>query len=160
MENFRVGIGQDSHKFSEDKNRKLVLGGIDVPDAAGFESNSDGDVVIHALCNALEQAIGGNSFSVYADEINGKGIMDSKEYLKVAMEHIKEKGYKVNNIGISVEAKFPIILPIAEKIRETLSPILEIKKEEIGINATSGEEMTPFGKGEGVQVFAIVSLIK
>ena len=161
MTDFRIGMGQDSHKFSDDPNKKLFLGGVEISNEAGFKSNSDGDVIIHSLCNALEQAIGGESLSVYSCSMcHDKGITDSKEYLKVAMEHIKEKGYKINNVGISVEAKTPKILPVAEKIRETLAPILEIKKEDIGINATSGEELTSFGKGEGVQAFAIVSLVK
>jgi 2-C-methyl-D-erythritol 2,4-cyclodiphosphate synthase len=161
ISDFRVGIGQDSHKFSDDKKRKLFLGGIEVRDFCGFKSNSDGDVVIHALCNAIEQAIGGNSLSVYSCPMcHDEGITDSKEYLKVAVSHMKEKGYGINNVGISVEAKFPSILPIAEKIRETLAPILETKVENIGINATSGEEMTSFGKGEGIQCFAVVSIIK
>lgn len=160
MEDFRVGIGQDSHKLTNDSGKKLVVGGIELENDKSFEGNSDGDIVIHALCNALEQAIGGDSLAVYTDPMCSNGITDSKEYLKVAMEHIKEKGYKVNNVGISIEAKCPMILPIADKIRKTLAPILETDVSNIGINATSGEEMTPFGKGEGAQAFAIVSLIK
>ncbi len=160
MEDFRVGIGQDSHKLVKNLGKKLVIGGVELENEKSFEGNSDGDIIIHALCNALEQAVGGNSLAVYTDPMCDNGITDSKKYLEVAMEHIKEKGYRVNNVGISVEAKCPIILPIADKIRETLAPILEIDANDIGINATSGEEMTPFGKGEGAQAFAIVSLIK
>jgi 2-C-methyl-D-erythritol 2,4-cyclodiphosphate synthase len=158
MNDFRVGIGQDSHKFSEDERRKLFLGGFEVSDEKGLEGNSDADVVIHAICRALEQAIGGESFSVYADEMNGRGITDSKEYLKVSVAHVKEKGYKINNVGISIEAKRPNISKISGSIKNSLSPILEISIDDIGINATSGEGMTPFGRGEGVQAFAIVSL--
>ncbi len=160
MNDFRVGIGQDSHRLINNPAKKLALGGVEIEFEKSFEGNSDGDVVIHALCNALEQAIGGNSLSVYTDPMCKEGITDSKEYLKIAVEHIKEKGYKINNVGISVEAKSPMILPLADKMRDVLSPILEIEKDAIGINATSGEEMTPFGKGEGIQAFAIVSLIK
>ena len=160
MEDFRVGIGQDSHKFSSDPNRKLFLGGVEIADEMGLEGNSDADVVIHAVCRALEQAIGGGCFSVYADEMNGKGIMDSKEFLKVSVSHVKEKGYAINNVGISIEAKKPNILKISENMKNVLSQILETAEENIGINATSGEEMTPFGKGEGIQALAIVSLIK
>jgi 2-C-methyl-D-erythritol 2,4-cyclodiphosphate synthase len=156
----RVGFGQDSHRLANNPEKKLIIGGVELENEKSLEGNSDGDVVIHALCNALEQAIGRNSLAVYADPMCKDGIIDSKEYLKIAMEHIEEKGYSVNNIGISIEAKCPMIFPIADKIREALSPILKVKKEDIGINATSGEEMTPFGKGEGIQAFAIVSLIK
>jgi 2-C-methyl-D-erythritol 2,4-cyclodiphosphate synthase len=156
----RVGLGQDSHKFSEDSSRKLILGGVEVDGESGLEANSDGDVVIHALCSALEQAVGNEPFSVYADEMCQKGITDSREYLKMALRHIQEKKFVINNIGISIEAKRPKILPIMEKMRESLAAIIEIEKEMIGVNATSGENLTPFGKGEGIQVFVIVSLMK
>ena len=160
MNDFRVGMGQDSHRLVENSEKKLALGGIEIEYEKSFEGNSDGDVIIHALCNALEQAIGGDSLAVYTDPMCERGITDSRKYLKVAMEHIKERGYKVNNIGISVEAKAPMILPLADKMRSALAPILGIDKDNIGINATSGERMTCFGKGEGIQAFAIVSLIK
>lgn len=160
MKDFRTGIGQDSHKFSNTAGRKLFLGGVEIADESGLKGNSDGDVIIHALCRALEQAIGGESFSVYADKMNKEGIMDSREYLKISVMHVKEKGYKINNVGISVEAKKPNIAKISEDIKKGLAAILEIPVASIGINATSGEEMTPFGKGEGIQTFAIVSLIK
>lgn len=160
MKDFRVGIGQDSHKFSNTAGRKLFLGGVEIANESGLEGNSDGDVIVHAICRALEQAIGGESFSIYADRMNREGIMDSKEYLKISVKHVQEKGYKINNVGISVEAKKPNIAKISENIKKSLATVLEISTENIGINATSGEEMTPFGKGEGIQAFAIVSLIK
>lgn len=156
---YRVGMGQDSHKFSSDEDKKLILGGVEFL-GIGLEANSDGDVMIHALCNALEQAVGNGSLSRYSDPMCEKGIDDSLEYLKVAMEHVKEKGYRVNNAGVSVEGKKPKIEPVIEKMKEKLCPVLEIEEGALGINATSGEDMTPFGKGEGVQAFAIVSLIK
>lgn len=160
IKDFRVGIGQDSHRFSNNPDKKLFLGGVEVVGEIGLEANSDGDVVIHAICRALEQAIGGESFSVYADKLNQNGIMDSKEYLKVSVAHVKEKGYKINNVGISIEAKCPNISKISEDIKNSLANILEAENSDIGISATSGEELTSFGKGEGIQCFAIVSLVK
>ncbi len=157
---FRVGLGQDSHGFSNDPEKKLILGGIEIGSGLGLEGNSDGDAVVHALCRAIEQAVGGESFSVYSDKMAEKGIIDSREFLKIAVKRAKEKGYAVNNIGISIEAKFPQIDPVAEEMKKNLADILEIKTDRIGINATSGEELTSFGKGEGVQVFAVVSLVK
>ncbi len=157
---FRVGFGQDSHRFSEDANKKFVLGGIEIEGEKGLESNSDGDPILHAICAAIEQALGRINFSVYADEMCKNGIVDSAEYLKVALSHMKEDGYAINNLGISVEAKKPKILPIEERMKNRLVEILGIEKNIIGINATSGEGLTAFGRGEGVQVFVIVSLKK
>ena len=90
----------------------------------------------------------------------GRGIIDSAEYLKVAMAHMKEDGYYINNLGISIEAKTPKILLIEERMKNRLVEILGIEKNRIGINATSGEGLTAFGRGEGIQVFVIISLIK
>ncbi|NLC31472.1 MAG: 2-C-methyl-D-erythritol 2,4-cyclodiphosphate synthase [Candidatus Moranbacteria bacterium] len=156
---FRVGFGQDSHQFSKDENKKLILGGVEVRGYRGLESNSDGDPISHALCAAIEQALGRTNFSVYADEMCKKGIIDSLEYLRVAKNHIEEAGYALNNLGISVEGKVPRILPIEGEIKDSLAEVLSIEKNKIGINATTGEELTAFGRGEGIQVFAIVSLV-
>ncbi len=157
---FKVGIGQDSHRFSEDKNKSLILGGVEFLGEIGLEANSDGDVIIHALCNALEQAIGGNSFSSYADEMCKDNIVDSKEYLKEALNNIRKKGYEINNIGINIEAQRPKIDPMASSIKKKLAKIMIIQENSIGITATTGENLTAFGRGEGVQVLAIVSLKK
>ena len=157
---FRVGFGQDSHRFSHDPNKKLILGGIEIMKEKGLEGNSDADVVIHTICAAIEQALGRVNFSVYADEMCKDGITDSVEYLKIAIVHMKEDGYKINNLGISIEAKTPKILPIEDKMKNRLVEILDIEKNRIGINATSGEGLTVFGQSKGIQVFAIVSLIK
>ena len=154
----RVGIGQDSHRFSGDPKRKLVLGGVEVPNERGLAGNSDADVVLHALCRALEQAIGLDSFSEYADEMSRRGINDSREYLKVAKAHIEQAGYGVTNIGLTIEAVRPRIDPIAPMMKRSIAGILGIGEAAIGINATTGEGMTPFGRGDGIQVFAIVNL--
>jgi 2-C-methyl-D-erythritol 2,4-cyclodiphosphate synthase len=158
--NFRVGFGQDSHRFSEDKNKKLVLGGVEIASEKGMVANSDGDVIIHAICAAIEQALGKENFSVYVDQMCKNGITDSIEYLKITKSHLDEDDYVINNLGISVEGKRPKILPIEDRIKIRLSKILGIEKSRIGINATTGEDLTAFGKGEGIQVFAIVSLIE
>jgi 2-C-methyl-D-erythritol 2,4-cyclodiphosphate synthase len=157
---FRVGFGQDSHRFGEDENKKLILGGVEIDGEQGLESNSDGDLILHAICAAIEQALGRTNFSVYADQLCKEGITDSAKYLSVALEHLSEAGYIINNLGVSIEAKRPKIIPIEGKIKEQLANILAIELDSIGINATSGEGLTAFGRGEGIQVFVIISLIK
>ncbi len=157
---FRVGLGQDSHRFSDDKNKKLVLCGIELAGECGLEANSDGDLVLHALCAAIEQALGRVNFSVYADEMCQNGITNSREYLKIALSHLKKDGYIINNLGVSIEAKKPKILPIEDRLRTSLAEMLGLKKNRIGINATSGEELTAFARGEGIQVFVIISLTR
>lgn len=154
----RVGLGQDSHRFSADPARRLVLGGVVVAGQPGLDGNSDADVVLHALCRALEQAIGTDAFSQYADEMSRKGINDSREYVKVARLHVEEAGYGVNNVGVTIEAHRPKIDPIRVEMKRSIAELLGIAEDDVGVNATTGERMTPFGKGEGVQAFVIVSL--
>ena len=155
---FRVGFGQDSHPFSRDPERRLVLGGIVVANESGLDGNSDADVVLHALCRALEQAIGLDSFSQYADEMSQRGIQDSRAYVEVARSHVEAAGYRVNNVGLSIEARRPRIDLLRDAIKTSVANLLGIGADAVGVNATSGEQMTPFGKGEGIQAFAIVSL--
>ena len=156
----RVGIGQDSHPFTTDEDKTCMLGGVVVDGMPGFVGNSDGDVIIHALCAAIEQALGRKNFSTYSDDMCNDGISDSREYLKVAVNHMMNAGFVINNVGISIECKKPKILPIEDEIKKTLAPILRTDIANIGINATTGEGLTTFGRGEGVQVFVIVSLIE
>ena len=108
----------------------------------------------------MESAVGEGSLSRYSDKMCEEGITDSAEYLKKALEHVEEKGYRINNVSIGVEGKTPKIEPVAKKIKEKISKIAGIPIESVGITATSGEGMTAFGRGEGVQVLAIVSLTK
>lgn len=152
-----VGLGQDSHRFA-DEDKPLKLGGIEIPNESGLEANSDGDVVLHSLFNALSQSIGERSIGYYCDAMPKKGITDSKEYLKIVLDSIREKGYKINNIGIMIEAKSPLIEPYVDEMRKSIANMCGIEPIQVGITATSGEELTEFGKGKGIQVFSIVSL--
>ena len=155
---FRIGFGQDSHKFSSNKNKKLILGGYIVPNENGLEANSDGDVILHALFNAISSAIGERSLGFYADKMYKKGIVDSKEYLKVILEKLKDKNHQINNVSVMIEAAKPKLEPHTEKIKNSLSKILKLEKERIGIAYTSGEKLTSFGRGEGMQCFVVVTL--
>ncbi len=154
----KIGIGQDSHKFSNDKNKKLVLGGFEIKNEIGFEANSDGDVILHALFNALSTAIGEKSLGFYADKMCKDGIANSKKYLELILSKVKERNYKISNVAMMIEGKNPKIDGHVEKIKASLSKILKIKGQNIGIAATSGEELTEFGKGKGMQCFAVVTL--
>ena len=155
----KIGIGQDSHKFSSSKNKKLVLGGFEIKNEIGFEANSDGDVILHALFNALSTAIGDKSLGFYADKMFKEGIKDSKKYLEFVLNKVKERNYKISNVAIMLEGKKPRIDGHIDNIKVSLSKLLKIKEENIGIAATSGEGLTEFGKGNGMQCFAVVTII-
>lgn len=159
LRNGKVGFGQDSHKFTN-KAKPLILAGVVIPNEKGLMANSDGDVVLHSLFNAISQSIGEKSLGYYADDMCKKGIKDSREYLKLILDKLKQKSYKINNVGIMIEARKPKIDMYEEKIKRSLSKLLNVKQDSIGITATSGEYLTPFGKGEAIQVFSIVSIRK
>lgn len=153
----RVGIGQDSHKF--DAKKPLVLGGVLVAKSGGFLGNSDSDVILHSLCNALSSAIGGNSISTWSDEMCKRGIVDSKKYVEAIFKMVKAKKYKVSNVTVAVEGKKPYIeLKIATKIKICIADLLEVDVDQVGITFTSGEGLTPFGKGLGMQSICVVLL--
>jgi len=162
--NARIGLGQDSHRFvkeeSDNKDKPLMLGGILIENERGVEANSDGDVILHALFNALSQAVGGKSISYYADPMVEQGIKDSKEYLKKALLLVEEAEFKINNIGIMIEGKKPRISEIEDKLKENLAKLCNVDKGKIGITATSGEDLTPWGQGIGLQCFAVVTIVR
>lgn len=155
---YRIGIGQDSHKFIA--NKPLVLGGVNIPDHPGLLANSDGDAILHALCNAISSAIGRGSLGTYADKLClEEKIIDSKEYLKAVFKSLKKNNFKINNISISIEAKTPKIELYSSAMKDAIAKILEIKKTQIGITATTGEALTAFGRGEGVAVIAVATVM-
>ncbi|MCC6932371.1 MAG: 2-C-methyl-D-erythritol 2,4-cyclodiphosphate synthase [Deltaproteobacteria bacterium] len=157
---FCIGFGQDSHKFA-DNGKALVLGGVVFTGQRGFVAHSDGDVVLHALFNALSGAIGGESIGYYfPDKEESNRNRDSKEFITFALSLVEEKGFKIGNIDINIEAAQPKITPRAVEMKQALSDLLSIKFEQIAIKATSGEGLTAFGRGEGVQVLVSVLLEK
>lgn len=157
----RTGLGQDSHAFMPDGSTKpLILGGIVFAGYPGLQANSDGDVVLHSLFNALSSAIGGRSLGIYADPLCAQGITDSAVYLAVALDMVRRAGYTVGNVAISIEARRPKIEPMALEMKKCIAALLEVTADQVGITATSGEGLTAFGRGEGIQVFTIVTLVK
>ena len=155
-------IGQDSHAFdlSFEKGEYMIrLGGIDVKNAYPISANSDGDVVLHAITNAVSGFTCRNILGSVADKMClEEGIKDSREYLKVGLEDLENMGAKILHVSISIECKRPKLSPVIEEMRLSLSKILNIAPSQIGITATTGEGLTSFGKGEGIQVFVIMTL--
>lgn len=152
-----VGIGQDSHPFSK-KEKPLVLGNFQISETEGLEGNSDGDVIIHALCNALSSAIGGHSLSRWSDEMCKNGMTDSKFYLEKIYREVLAQGFVVNNISLALEAAKPKLEKHLPEIQNKLARILQIQNKQIGITVTSGEGLSDFGKGLGIQCFCFLSL--
>lgn len=160
---YRTGIGQDSHRFLEvyDPKKPLIMAGVKFDDTLSFEATSDGDVVLHAIFNGISQAMGGRSIGYYFDPNKPEQLHnDSKVYLEFILEKMFEEGYKIGNIGISLEAKIPKLEPMVKAMQKSIADICNIRAGQVGITATSGEGLTAFGRGEGIQALASVTLLK
>jgi len=137
----------------------LILGGIVFSDELSLQGNSDADVILHSITNAVSGITGVNILGEIADEMClGKGITDSKYYLLKAIEFLN--GFKITHVSISIECKKPIIAQFIPKIKESISNILSLDMKNIGITATSGEGLTSFGKGEGITSAFYVTAVK
>jgi 2-C-methyl-D-erythritol 4-phosphate cytidylyltransferase/2-C-methyl-D-erythritol 2,4-cyclodiphosphate synthase len=158
---FRVGLGHDSHRFVDpDDPKPLVMGGVWIEGHRGLSGNSDSDVILHAIFNALSQAAGEHSLGYYADPLClEQGITDSREYLKIAHGMAARLGYSIANVGVSVECRTPRLEDISEHIQENVASLLGVAPGQVGITVTSGEGLTAFGRGEGIQAWAVVSLV-
>lgn len=156
---FRVTIGQDSHRFlTNAEDKPCVIGGVIFKDASGFQANSDGDVLYHALCNALSSLTGKIILGDIADDLCQQGIVDSRVYLEHALKTLQSK--EIIHISFSLECKIPKILPFIDTIKNKLAKICSIEPSQIGITATTGEGLTDFGKGLGVQSFCLLTTIE
>ena len=117
--------------------------------------------MIHALCTGLLQAIGEKSLGAFADDwCKKQKIKDSKKYLSKILKKVNRKGFEINNIGVMLEGKRPNIDQISSKMKTKLVELCKVQETRIGITAHTGEKLTSFGKGKGLQCFCIVSLKK
>jgi len=153
----KVAIGQDSHRFEPDgSDKKLVLGGVYIEGCPGLEGNSDADVILHALTNAVSGITCVNILGDEADRMCRRGIKDSRAYLEAALGHMKE-GSRILHASISIEALRPRLSPYLDRIRESLAEILGMDPGSIGITATTGEGLSEYGKGLGIFCTAIIT---
>ena len=155
----KVGIGQDSHRFDFDNlEKKLILGGVEIPNHHPLLGNSDADVILHSLTNAISSITCVNILGQIADDMCKHGITDSSKYLEKALTYM-DSTLTISHVSISIECKTPKITPYVDAIRNNLAKILQISPSSIGITATSGENLTDFGRGLGIQAFSCVTVM-
>lgn len=152
---FRIGQGYDVHAMAV--GIPMYLAGIPLEESAyGFVAHSDGDVAIHALCDALlgAAAMGdiGEHFPDTSPEWAG---IDSKILLHKVMEMLSAEGWQVVNADITIALQAPRIRPRVARMRAALAPILGVGTERVNIKATTGEQLGFVGRGEGCQVWAV-----
>lgn len=153
----RIGIGYDVHQLVPD--RKLWLGGVEIPHTLGLLGHSDADVLIHAICDAIlgAAALGDIGKHFPDNDPNYKNI-DSKILLKKCGELIAEKGYRIGNIDSIVVAQKPKIGPYIPMMRQTLAEVLGIEADQVSVKATTTEHLGFEGREEGISAQAVVLL--
>ena len=153
----RIGIGYDSHKFVE--GRKLFLGGVEIPCGYGLLAHSDGDVLIHALIDAILGALNlGDIGMFFPDTDPHYKDIRSTILLQKINDLLSERNAKIINIDSVLMLEMPKISPYTEEMKNMLSQILKIQKERISIKAKTNEGMGFVGKKEGIASIVIVLL--
>lgn len=157
--NIRTGQGIDFHQLEEGK--ELWLGGINIPSSKGSVAHSDGDVLIHAICDALlgAAALGDIGYHFPDTDERYRGI-DSKIILKETIALLKAAGFAIINIDSTVCLEEPRLSRYINKMRDCLAEVCDIDRELISIKATTTEKMGFTGRGEGIMALAAVLLKK
>ena len=156
---FRVGFGYDSHRFAPD--RPLVLGGVHIPFEQGLAAHSDGDVLIHALCDALLGAAALKDIGTHFPDTDGafEGI-DSTLLLARVVKLLHKKGWRVNNIDCTLILEQPKMKPYIDEMTQQLSRLLDLDPDLCSIKAKTNEKMGFTGHGEGIAATVVASIIQ
>ena len=154
----RFGIGYDVHKLTA--GRKLILGGVEIPHVLGLEAHSDGDVLIHAIMDALLGAAALGDIGHYFPMTAEFKDISSVELLKRVLELIKAKGYSIGNVDSIVVAQKPKLAPHILKMRERLAETLEIDVDAVSVKATTEEGLGFTGTEQGIAAYAVACLEK
>lgn len=157
--NFRIGQGYDVHRLAEGET--LWIGGVLIPHSKGTVAHSDGDVLIHAICDALLGAVKLRDIGTnFPDTDQAFKNIDSKILLKKSTDLILKKGFSIVNIDSTICAQKPKLKPFIPEMEKILAAVLEIDPEQISIKATTTENLGFEGRQEGISAMAVVLLKK
>ena len=159
MADFRIGQGYDVHALAP--GLPMWLGGVQIPSPVGFVAHSDGDVAIHALCDAMLGALAlgdiGHHFPDTSDEWKG---VDSKLLLSKVAAMVAERGFAVSNADVTIALQAPKIGAYVPQMRSCLAGVLGVSEDRVSVKATTTERLGFVGRGEGCEVWAVVLLCK
>lgn len=154
---FRIGQGYDVHRIAP--GLPMWLAGVQVPSDFGFVAHSDGDVAIHALCDALLGAAAlGDIGKLFPDTSDEWKDADSKELLRIVMEKVRADGWEVSNVDVTIALQAPKIGPLVPRMREVLASVMDIEKSQVSVKATTTERLGFVGRGEGCECWAVALL--
>ena len=156
---FRIGHGYDLHRLAKD--RKLIIGGVEIPHDHGLIGHSDADCLTHALADAIFGALGlpdiGHYFPDDAPENKG---MDSMLILQKALDECSSLGFSVGNADLTIVTQSPKMSSHVDAIKDSLARTLKILPDKIGLKATTNEKVGPVGREEAIACFAVCLLVK
>ena len=155
----KTGLGLDSHRFVADESDKpLVLGGLVFDDAPALDGNSDADVILHAITDAISGVTGRTVIGAVADRMCREGLTDSKEYLQVALADLAD--WRISHVSIALECLRPKIDPIVPALRESIAGLLGVTTDDVCLTATTGEGLTDCGRGLGIHASAVLTVVQ
>ena len=156
---FRIGFGYDAHRLVE--GRALILGGMSIPFAKGLLGHSDADVLTHAVVDAILGALAmGDIGRHFPDTDPSFKDMQSLRMLEQVLGWVHEAGYQVNNVDSTIVAQNPKLAPHIADIQARLAEILRVPVHQVSVKAKTSEGMGFCGREEGMEAFAVVSLVK
>ena len=154
-----TGISSDVHKLK--KGEKLYLGGLKIPSNKGLLGHSDGDVVLHAICDAILGASSNGDLGKYYPSSNKKWKNVSSElFLKNTLDLIKKENKQIKNIDVQIILQEPKLVNYLELIKENIGKLLNLNSENINVKVTSTDKLGLIGSGEGIGTLCAVNLIK
>ena len=155
----RIGHGFDVHKFGG--QGPITIAGVKIPHTQGLIAHSDGDVALHALCDALLGALAlGDIGRHFPDNDPLYAGIDSRKLLKNVYQHVKQRGYIIGNIDLTIVAQAPKMAPFIADMCAEISTIVETEIDNVNVKATTTEKLGPIGRGEGIATYAVVLLMK
>lgn len=159
MNTIRIGQGYDVHAIAD--GLPMWLCGVQVPSSFGFVAHSDGDVAIHALCDAMLGALAlGDIGKHFPDSDPAYKGIDSKKLLAHVMDLVRSKGYTLANADITIALQAPKLRPLIDTMRQTLAGVIGCEADCISVKATTTERLGFVGRGEGCEVWAVCLLVR
>lgn len=154
---YKVGLGYDIHRLIE--KRKLFLGGIEIPYIKGLLGHSDGDALIHALCDALLGALALGDIGEHFPDTDPKYQGIAGQQLLISVKELVDKsGYKINNIDAVIIAQEPVLTPFKKQMKQKLCALLSLSADCLNIKAKTNEGLGPVGNLEAIACYVVVSL--
>ena len=155
----RIGQGFDVHRLVA--GRPLRLGGVEVAHARGLEGHSDGDCVLHAVCDALLGAIGAGDMGQHfpSRDPRWRGV-ESRIFVEEVAKLLRARGYRLSNLDVTVVAQEPVLAPHLDSMREAIAALLGAGPDAVSVKAKSTDHLGALGRGEGIAAFATALVVR